>query len=308
MGDIFKGEESKAPVPVGAFPGQLDILKSLTETAQGPAESFLGSAGQPFPGNVSAGINQAQQFGFDSLLGALSSPTASQTGSFQQALQAAQSDVSGGLNDPFQNEFAQALKRNVQREIAEAKSRLASSSSARDQFSGGVRVQGEEDIEARGIGEFTRALLPFAQQLEQNRQTGIGRLFGAAQQESQDPFTRIAQALQFGGQQQATEQGLIDRQIQEFIRQRNEQGQAANTALGGSTFVPQFFQPQFGPSAFSQVAQAAGPIALGIGLSGGLSGLLGGGGGAFGLGSGVVPAGSLGGPGGFANTALNAFL
>lgn len=266
MGDIFGGgQESEQPRPIEAFPGQFDILGSLTKTAQGPAQQFLQSAGTPFGGQLSAPLSGGQQFGFGNLMGALSSPLATQTEPFQQALAATQRDVAGGLQDPFQNEFAQALQRNVKREIAEAKSRLASSTSARDQFTGGVRVQGEEGIEARGIGELTRAMLPFVQQLEQNRQAGIGRLanFGFAQEQA--PFARIQQALQFGGQQQAAEQAPLDRLLQEFLRQRNEQGGTVNAALGGSTFIPQFFQPTFGPSATGQTLGALGGLAGSLG-------------------------------------------
>lgn len=286
MGDIFGGgQKSEKPEVLEAFPGQQDILKSLTETAQGPAQQFLASAGTPFTGQLSAPQTAAQQFGFGNLMGALQGPTLSQTPAFQTVLGETQRDISGGLNDLFQNEFAQALQRNVRREVAEAKSRLASTTSARDQFTGGVRVQGEEDIEARSIGEFTRALLPFAFQAEQNRQAGLGRLLGLGEIQTQDPFTRIAQALQFGGQQQATEQAPLDRILQEFIRQRNEQGSTVNTAFGGSTFVPQFFQPTFGPSATSQTLGGLGNIAGVLGanpdflgnIGSNLSGIFGGG-------------------------------
>ena len=286
MGDIFggggdsRGKRSETPQVLGAFPGQLENLSNLTSSASASAQKFLQSAGTPFQNTLSAGISPGQQFGFDNLLGALSSPLATETDAFRQALAATQRDVSGGLEDPFQNEFAQALQRNVKREIAEAKSRLASSSSARDQFSGGARIQGEEGIEARGIGEFTRALLPFAQQLEQNRQTGIGRLanFGLAQEQA--PFQRIAQALQFGGQQQAQEQAPLDRALQEFMRQRSELGGTVNTAFGGSTFIPQFFQPTFGPAGPSSSAQLGDTL-------GGLAGIVGNIGGEEGKGEGL---------------------
>ncbi len=79
--------------------------------------------------------------------------------------------------------------------------------------------------------------------------------------EERMPLGRIAAAQQLGALSRQWEQAVLDAQREEYLRQLTDLGIPLDVATQMSTYQPPMYQPTYGPSPFSQVAEPVADIA-----------------------------------------------
>ena len=229
---------------------QLETLtpeqRSLLDQVTGTAGELLGEGGRvdPFTGELSAPASDLENLAFGSTAdlfrpgGQVQDFIGSALGGFNEQ----------GTIDRF-NQFQLPFAREQQ---AESQRQLLESLSGTGGFTSGATSRALARSGERfnlGLQSQLGEQLNFAEQLSNQRQFGgLNALLGIQQQ-----------GLGAGGVERGIEQGGLDRQLQEFIRQQGVDPLFAGllgTSLGTSAFenVVQFPQTTFGPSAASQTS------------------------------------------------------
>jgi len=235
MGLLVKKEKVEA-LPE-AFPGQRAYTGSLAEAAKGGALERLSLAGTPYPGELTAPLSEFEQFGLESLNKYLSSRMPTETPLYGLA-ESELTKTLGEEYDPFTSEYYQAYRTNLERELQRAKDRLAATSSARDAFFGGGRLQQERELEESALGNIAQTLGAM-QEAERARRLGVvPQALEFMQYGEQAPLGRIAASQQYGALPREVEQTGLDAQYQEWIRQLTDLGIPLDTALALATYSP----------------------------------------------------------------------
>lgn len=269
MGDLFGGSKSDSPKLLEAFPGQMGILKDLAEAAKPKGLEAIGMAGQPTQGPLIAPPSQWQQQGLGQIGDVLSRPMATQSPLFQQGQEA----LSGALRgfDPFEDQRFKALQVNLARELKKAKDRIASRTSARDEFFGGGRLDQEREQEEGAFGQMANLAGLLEAESRRNQLLAAPMAAQFAGLASEEPVSRLQEALFGIG---AAPRGFAQEELSARDAERARiLSELSNLGLGTtmetSMFKPDWYVPSYGPSIFSQLAG-------GIGAMGGLGTVLGG--------------------------------
>lgn len=265
---ILGGDSSSKSSPYPAEPAwQREMRERLAKLAEPGAKERIGRAGEPYPGPLTAGLSGYEQTGLDLLRKYLGSTPLTQQPLYGMAKEEL-GKTFGEEYDPAQGEYYKAYRSNMLRELAEAKDRLASRTSARDIFGSTGRVAGEAELEETALGNLTEVL---GRLFETER----GRKLGAVPMAQQllafgeaAPRERIGAATTYGALPRATEQASYDAQYQEWLRQLGDLGIPLDTATGLATVTPPMYQPTYGPSGLSQTMAGLGPLLATIGQKG----------------------------------------
>jgi len=236
--DFLSGSGDEAKV-IEPFKGAKKYRGDLADAAKSKGLQRINLAGTPYPGQLSAGLSEYESTGLEQLGQYLSSPSPASSNLAGLGRQELEKTLSGEEYDPIEGEYYQAYRENLMRELAEAKDRLASRTSARDQFYSGGRVAGEGELEETAAGGLRQELGRLFETERARRLGAVPMATDFLQFEEQAPLTRIAASQQFGALPREIEQQGLDRDQIEWIRQLTDLGLSLDVALGLSTFKPQ---------------------------------------------------------------------
>jgi hypothetical protein len=222
---------------------QIDMRKRLANTAEPTAQSFLGSLGDPYKGQLTAPQSGFQTQAFQNAENYFSSPMAKDSSLYKSGQGEIEKVLSGEYN-PEDSLYYQSFRNALTRELQRSQDQLANRSSSRDQFFGGGRLDQERELQEGGLNTIGQ-VLGNLQNIERQRMFAAAPMaVQMAQQNTMEPFNRIQQQLGIGSMERAIQQEILNAQLQEFMRQRGEMGQALSTAQGLATYQPPYYMPQ----------------------------------------------------------------
>jgi hypothetical protein len=269
--DIFgDAQKSDAPVPLGPQ-WATDMRERLALAAEPSATQYVTSAGSPYTGELVAPLSDFQEQGLTDFGSYLDSPSPTSSSLYTGATQTLDdifAQESGELS-PAKQEYMDTYKQTLQRELADAKDRLAARTSATDQFSSGDRVAGEARMEERGFNTLAQELARMFMQQEQLRLNSVPAAEHLMAFGETADMERIRAALYGPGalpqQQRQTENTA---RYNEYIRQMAELGVPLKVAANISMYKPDYYQPTYGPTGFQQFTEGFGALFGGMGSSG----------------------------------------
>lgn len=266
-----KGNTTVNQVPLQT-PEQYQANKSLLDFANtGTFGNF--TAGTPYTGSFgNFSLTDTEQMGLGNLNDLLQSgmPESFKLGTDEIAkfLNSTAYDP----NDPngLYSNYKKTSEMNAKDSLAKLKQNL----SFNKNLAGSDTVNQFGDFEHRNVQDLNNALAAFQDQYIQRRLGAIPLALQAGQAEEGINQGRISAAYQYGGLERSLQNLLADKQYQEFIRQRGEQGmqlQALQSVAGSNTNwgVPSVSMPQSGSwdSLLNLISQAGG-YGLGMKLAG----------------------------------------
>lgn len=282
LDSIFGKKETKPKLLTP--PWMMANLRELSNAAMPQATSFLETAGQPYPGQLTAAMSPLSQSGLARLEDILGQPAASENPLFVSAVGELQKTLSGEY-DPYESEYYDAVRSGLLRELSEAKDRLRASASARDVFSSSGRVAGEGELEETAMNSLAQVLGSLAEAERGRRLGAAGAVPGLLAYGQEASLQPVQAAMTLGDFPRQLEQQGLDRLLGEYARQRAEEMVPLDTAMAVNRYKPEYYQPTYGPSPFTQVMSGLGTLGgtgfgsnLFSGLGSGLGSLLGGGG------------------------------
>jgi len=274
LSKLFGSNESKPKLLTP--PWMLENMRSVSEAAKPSALSYLRSAGQPYPGQLSAPMSPLSQTGLGRLSDILSKGPVTENPLFKSAAEELQTTMTGGY-DPFESEYYQGVRSGLMRELAEAKNRLAATSSARDRYASSGRNVGEARLEEGAMSTLAQVLGRLAEAERGRRLAAAGAVPGLLGFGQQAELTPVQAALTLGDFGRQLEQAELDRQLAEYQRQRGEMTNAVNALLGASTFQPEWYVPSYGLFGTPAGTRMMGNLMGGLGsVLGGLGSAIGG--------------------------------
>ncbi len=283
--DIFGGDDDdSAPQILEAFPGQQALTGELAEAAKPGALDRLGRAGEAYPGQLTAGLSEFEQLGLGTLGDYLSSELPTEGGLFQAAKGELLKTLEGGY-DPNESQYWQAYQQNVQRLAQEAQDKINAQTSARDKYFGGGRIAVSGELQETVTGNLQQELGRLFEAERERRLGAVDPAMRLTTFEELAPLARVEASQQFGGLPRQIEQGGLDRNYNEWIRQLNDLGIPLDVATGLATYKADFWAPEaatgggFGDmaSTLAQLFAQSGDSGGGGGGGGDQGGLTGGG-------------------------------
>ena len=260
------------------LPEARESLKGLLETSLPGAKERLSRAGEAYGGELTAGLSDPEKTGLDTLEGWLGSPSPTEDSLYGLSRQEYEKTLGSDYYDPAEGQYYQAYRAAMQRELQEARDRLASTTSARDSYYGGGRIATEGEMEEDYLNELGVFLGGLT---ERERERRLGAIPGAMDLLGRgEGFqeNRVAASQEYGALPREIEQAGLDREYQEYIRQMEDLGIPLDIAMQLTTFKPDWSVTQEGGEGWDLLGALAGGVGAGVGL-GGISSLLGGGGG-----------------------------
>lgn len=242
--DVFGKKKTKTKPLM--LPGQMDAYQSLLRSSLPGAQELLGRAGEPYKGDLTAGLSGPEKTGLDTLEGWLSSNLPSQDPLFGMARGEYEKTLGSDYYDPSEGQYYQSYRAAMQRELQEAKDRLASTTSARDMYYGGGRIATEGEMEEDYTTQMGQVLGLLSERERDRRLNVIPGALNLLGQEEMYPLSRISASQQYGALPREIEQMGLDREYQEYIRQMTELGIPLETALMMATYKPDWTTKQSG--------------------------------------------------------------
>lgn len=228
---------------------QAELRKKVTGKAAGGAFERLNRAGEAYTGELTAPMSEQEKTGMDLLTKFLG--TAGTESPLYGQAESEFAKTLGGEYDPSASEYYKALRNSVLRELRLAKDRLASATSARDQYFGGGRIAETGKLEEGATNQLATVLGQLAEKERQNRLAvaqGVPAFVSARQGAALAP---VAASQQYGALPRTIQQASDEAQYQEWLRQLNDLGIPLDTLLGLATYSPPM---AVGESPFQQYA------------------------------------------------------
>lgn len=237
--DLFKRDEMDPPVLLQQ-PWQTDMQKYLSTISKPGASEALSKAGSPYPGALTTSY---EDLGLGTLDKYLKSSLPTESNLFGMTTDELEKTLGGEEYDPSSGPYYESFRTNLNRELQQAKDRLAATSSARDSYFGGGRMDQERELEEGAMGSRAQVL---GQLFENERRRKLETIPMALQQmgwAEQAPQQRVAASQQFGALPFTRDYG-------EFVRQLESLGMPLETAMQLATYNAQYYQPGYEPSPF----------------------------------------------------------
>jgi hypothetical protein len=228
------------------LPGQMDAYRGLLGDSLPGAKERLGRAGEPYKGDLTAGLSDPEKTGLDSLEGWLGSPSPTDDKLFGLSRQEYERTLGGDYYDPTEGEYYQSYRAAMQRELQEAKDRLAARTSARDQFYGGGRIATEGEMEEDYLNNLGVFLGGLGERERERRLGSVGGAMGLLGMDEAMTENRIAASQRYGALPRVIEQMGLDREYSEYLRQMMDLGIPLETALMMTTYKPDWTTKQSG--------------------------------------------------------------
>jgi len=273
---IFGGEKSSAPVELGPQWAR-DIRENLGKAAEPYALELLKRSAEPFPDPLVAPLSDVSQQAMSGLGSLFQSPMGSQTNISKLGQEQIEKTLSGKDFEDFKSVWMKSYTDTMEEQLRRAKDRLAASTSSRDNYFGGGRIQGNRLLEEEGQRGLGTNLAQLYGQERQNQLQAAPLAMQFGQQQAQEPFERANQAIfGLGAAPAMYQQQLINAANQERQRQLNQLQVPLGVATQMSTFKPDYYTPSYGPSMFSQIAGGIGAMGGMGSVAGGLGAISGG--------------------------------
>lgn len=228
------------------LPGQMDAYKGLLGTSLPGAKERLSRAGEPYGGDLTAGLSGPEKTGLDTLEGWLGSPSPTEDKLFGLSRQEYERTLGGDYYDPAEGQYYQAYRAAMQRELQEAKDRLAARTSARDQFYGGGRIATEGEMEEDYLNNLGVFLGGLGERERERRLGSVGGAMGLLGMDEALTENRIAASQKYGALPRVIEQMGLDREHSEYLRRMMDLGIPLETALMLATYKPDWTTKQSG--------------------------------------------------------------
>jgi hypothetical protein len=240
----------------------VELQRRLAELAEPGATRRITTAGKPYPGVLpgTSGPNELQQMGIEGLEAFLKSPLPMDTQVGGMAKDELEKTLGGEEYDPIAGPYYQAYRSAIERELGEAKDRLASRTSARDKFFGGGRIASEGELEETAMGDLEMVLGSLFERERERRLGAVPTAMGMLGEAERYPVARAGAAF---GAPDFEERGRVA-EYNEYMRQMNELGIPLDVALGLATYKPEYYQPTYGPSEFERYLIPAAQATAGI--------------------------------------------
>lgn len=232
-------------------PWQQKGLQDLGKAAQPGALERISRAGEPYGGQLVAGMSGAEQQSQDALTSYLAGSPATDDPLFQAAESELTNTLGGETYDPVGGTYYQAYRNAAMRELRSSQDALASRTSASDQFFGGGRIAEEGNLQEGTTNALALELGRLTENERQNRLSAANQAMTMTQYKEQAPLQRISAAQELGALPREIEQAELDAAYQEWNRQLADLGIALDTYTGMLTYTPQM-AIQESPSAFEQ--------------------------------------------------------
>ena len=260
MSGIFSGKKSKTDKTASTpeYPTYNQAEKDLGQKAI----DVIPTLGNAYGGQLTADQNAAQQSAYSSLLQFVNSPSYLQDPMYQQGKGLMSDVLSGkylGQQSPYETAVTQQF---MSQTLPEMQNKLNANLALRGTFSTGYGGQMEEKMmNDAGMGLATMRGQEYDKQLA-NQFNMISPALQLAQSEQYAPAQAAQTAYGLGGIQQSLDQAPLTAQLQEFLRQRQEQlmpiTQAGSMAGPGSQL--QQYDYSFTPGTNSTWSKYISPV------------------------------------------------
>lgn len=214
---------------------QSETGKKLSEWIQKYMDQYV--PGQAYGGKLSAGMTSQEGKGLDILNQYLNSPG---TGNlFSSGKQQILDTLSGKYADVNASPFIKAMKDVSAQDLTDAINASRRGSGARGKFFSTASLGEEKDLTNRNLQNLNSIIGNFIQNERQNMLGAATTAQGMDTYENQTiPLSKIQTSQTFGSLQRTLEQADLERQYNEFVRQRSEMAQpisAAQSLYGTNT-------------------------------------------------------------------------
>lgn len=169
LGGWFDRPKTKVK-PLEPFPGSREMMGGIAKEAEPGAFEALQMAREPPPIQKTAGMTGVEEMAYGGLQDYMTSPLPSESPLYQAGVGEYEKTLAGDY-DPVGSTYYQAYRTAVMRELQEAKDRLAASTSARDKYFGGGRIETTGELEESAMGDLAMVL---GQLTERERERKLG--------------------------------------------------------------------------------------------------------------------------------------
>jgi len=219
-------------VPNEYLPGTLQRLRlpflGHWETRTIPGiEGALYREPEAYTGEFVAPLTPAEQMSQDMLTQYLTQPLPEIYGIAGQELERT---LTGGY-DPFTSPYYQAMREVQQRELGEAKKRLAEDLSARGLYYSGIRGEGLGDLEKEYLQNMGVLAGQLAEAERQRRIQAVPLAMQLGGVEAAYPLTQISAAQQYGQLPRMLQQAQLEAEYREWLRQQGVQDKVIDQIL-----------------------------------------------------------------------------
>jgi len=260
------------------YKGSPKDMAKLAGVAMPGAEEALRFAGEPPPIQKTAGMSDVEQTAYGGLQDYMTSPLASQDPMYQAGRGEIEKTLADDY-DPVGSTYYQAYRTAVMRELEEAKDRIAASTSARDKYFGGGRIETGGELEESAVGDLAMVLGQL-QERERERKLGVAPMaMEGAIREAEMPADRARTGFELGALPRQLEELGYSREHAAYIQEMVNLGIPLQTAIALMTSKPEFTAQQTGGGLMDLLPS----LAMGAGMAGGVGNL-------FSLGGGGPPA------------------
>lgn len=257
MGIFTKKEKVK--LPPEAYPGQRAQVGTLAGAAQPGALERIGRAGEAYPGPLVAALSEFEETGLGGLRDYLGKPLPTEGELYTSAVD----EILKTLSEEGSEEYKQAYKTGMLRELEESKDRLAARTSARDKFFGGGRIATEGEMEEDFLSQLAIIIAEEDRRAAERRLSAVAPALGLTQYGEEAQVERVKASQIYGELPRIIEEAEMDVDYQEWLRQLSDLGIALDTATGLATYSPGAVKTGGGLSDLGMVLMALSGAAAG---------------------------------------------
>lgn len=273
---LLSGGGSKTKIKrLDPYKGSPKDMSKLAGVAMPGAVEALQMAGEKPPVQKTAPMSGVEQMAYGGLEDYMKSPLPSESSMYQAGAGEIEKTLADDY-DPVGSTYYQAYRTAVMRELEEAKDRLASTTSARDKYFGGGRIETEGELEESAVGDLAMVLGQL-QERERERKFEAGPMaIEQAIGEARLPAERAGIGMELGTLPRELEELGFSREHAAYLQEMTNLGIPLETAIALMTSRPEFTTQETGGGLMDLLPS----LALGAGMAGGVGNLFSLGGGA----------------------------
>lgn len=217
-----------------SFPGAKEKRKKLFEAAEPGALGRLGLAGEGYQGPLVAALSEFEETGLEGLRDYLGQPLPTEGELYTSAVD----EILKTLSAEGDEEYKQAYKTKMMRELEEGMDLLASKTSARDKYFGGGRIETSGEMIEDYLAELAVIQAEVDERAKGRKMQAIQDALGFTQYAEEAPVQRIGVSQQYGALPRLIKQAEMDADYQEWLRALSDLGISLDTATGLATYQP----------------------------------------------------------------------
>lgn len=245
-GSLLGGGGGKTKIKrLDPYAGSTKDMAKLAGMAMPGAAEALQMAGEPPPIQKTAPMSGVEQMAYGGLEDYMTSPLPSEAPLYQAGRGEIEKTLAGDY-DPVGSTYYQAYRTAVMRELQEAKDRLAASTSARDKYFGGGRIETTGELEESAMGDLAMVLGQLTER-ERERKLGVAPMaIEEAIRESRLPAERAEIGLGLGGLPRQLEELGFTREHAAYLQEMKNLNIPLETAIALMTSKPEYTAQQQG--------------------------------------------------------------